>query len=261
MKKEGLILLIISLTAVIISLIGIVSAQDFFGTDLQQGSNLLIWWVQDIFGPIFAFLFGSSDYLFEKVLFFFLILSFSFIALRRFPPFKDDEHTAALWVVTLAVALLSTRFLTESEFVQTILLSYTVLGVALTSGVPLIIFFFFVESFNTGILRKVLWALFLVTFVGIWASRYTSTGRLSWIYFFTGVAALIFLLFDGTIRRAMVKQQWQQLGYNNREDLARNINRQINLAGQDETNGVITGAQYRQIIHRLRKQLKAIYKN
>lgn len=244
----------------LIMIIGLVSAVDFFGTDLQQGSELLVEWIQNIFAPIFVVLFGSSDYLFEKVLFFFVILAFSFVALRRFKPFED--RIAALWVVTLAVALLATRFLTETDFVQTILLSYTVLGVALTAGIPLIIFFFFVESFESGVLRKILWIFFIVVFLGIWGSRADELGQLSYIYLFIGVAALILLLADGTIRRAMINSRWKQLGFRTREEFARKLRDQMYDLDQDYTvKYTIDKIYWEREKRRLQKQLKQVLKN
>ena len=89
------------------------------------------------------------------------------------------------------------------------ILPYSVLGVSLTAFLPLLIYFYFVQSF-TGptIVRRVLWIFFIVVYLGIWGSRYDQLGALSWIYFWTGVLAFLFLFFDGTIRRAIIKQEY-----------------------------------------------------
>lgn len=244
-------MLVIALLAV--GLLGVVSA-----ADLVEGSNQVIDWVKDFSAPFLEALFGSSEYIFEKFLFLLLVLAISYAALNKAGIFEDNG--TILWVVSIAVSILATRFLTETGTVQTILLSYSVLGVVLTAAIPLIIFFFFVESFESSTIRKVLWVLFIVVFIGIWNSRADEVGKLAWVYFFTGAVALIFLLADGTIRRLMIKQQINQLGLNNRGEFEREIRRKIRFAEEDVTNNIITPAQGKKIIKRLRKQLKAVNK-
>lgn len=244
----GLLILVM-----VINLLGIVSA-----LDLVEGSNQVIDWVKEFSSPFLEAIFGSPEYIFEKFLFFILVLSISYVALNKSEVFGDNE--TIIWVLSVAVSLLATRFLTETEVVQTILLQYTVLGIVLTAAIPLIIFFFFAESFESSIMRKILWVFFIVVFIGIWNSRKDDVGQLAWIYFFTGVAALIFLLADGTIRRAIVKQQMSQLGYNNREQLGRELRNEILKATEDVRKNIITPSQGRKIVRRLQKQLKAVQK-
>jgi len=244
----GLIIL-----AMVINLLGAVSA-----LDLGEGSNQVIDWVKDFSSPFLEAIFGSPEYVFEKFLFFFLVLAISYAALNKSELFED--HDVIIWVLSVVVSLIATRFLTEINIVQTIILPYTVLGIVLTAAVPLIVFFFFVESFESSTLRKILWAFFIVVFIGIWNSRTEDVGELAWVYFFTGIIALIFLLADGTIRRAIVKQRMNQLGYNSREQLGRELRREIQKAREDVTHNIITPSQGRYLERRLRKQLKAVQK-
>lgn len=246
---------------VLILLLTFVSAQSFFSNiDLRVGSERIVQLIQDLFEPFaYIVLGGSGEFLFERVLFLVIMVSFVYLVLSRISLFEDKS--SIVWVVTIAVSLISTRFLTETQFVQNILLPYGVLGVVLTAVVPLIIFFFFVQSFDNMILRKFLWIFFIVVFIGLWFSRYNDLGDLVWIYMLTGLASLLFFLFDGSIRRATIKQQMAQLGYNRREDLARDIRRKIDEANIDARNGIITASQLNSIKRRLNKQLKAIMKN
>ncbi|MCX6748005.1 MAG: hypothetical protein NT076_00200 [Candidatus Pacearchaeota archaeon] len=256
MKKVGFICFII-LALITIPLL--VSA----AWDLGAVSTRIIDLIQQIFGPFFvAFLGGSSEFLFERALLFFVIFSLVFIILGKINLF--DDRAGAKVIVTLAVSILSSRFLPEAaitENIKTILLSYNVLGIVLTAGLPLIIFFFFVHSFESSALRKMLWIFFLVIYMGMWLSNYEAWGELSWIYFITGIAALIFFLSDGTIRRILVNAQMKQLGFNRRQDFEREIQRQIMKADEDLTKTIITPRQHYYIKRRLQKQLKAIRKN
>jgi len=227
--------------------------------DFESASNDIIRWISEIFGPFFAVLFGSSEFLFEKILFFFIVVAITFVGVSRVPAL--DNKIAIIWIITFSVAVLSTRFLTESQVVQSILLPYSVLGIALTGGIPLVIYFYFVQAFDSGTLRKILWIFFIVIFIGIWFSRYDDLGSLSYIYFFTGVVALIFLLADGTIRRALINQQMKQLNIDSRSDFERKILRQLRDVDEDLNDKIITPSQHRYLKNRLGKQLKAIRKN
>ena len=216
--------------------------------------------VVDLLEPVVGILLGGEgNLLFERLLFFLIILSVVYVVISKIPKFEDN--TAIIWVVTLAVALLSTRFLTDTDLVQTILLPYSVLGVALTAALPLIIYFFFVVSFDTPTVRKILWVFFVVIFWGLWSARYDDLGGLSWIYFMTGLIALIFLFADGTIRRILIKQQMEQLGIRRIDDFERKVRRQINDADDDLTKKIITPSQHASIKRRLQKQLKSLRKN
>ncbi len=243
MKKRLLLLLGL---IVIISLLALASAQ----SPAQR--------VMDAAEDVFSVLVGGGDYVLEKVVFFLIIMSLVYVSLKRIPNLSDNN--SILWIVTISVALLSARFLTEVTFIRTILLSYTVLGVSLTAGIPLVIYFFFVQSFESSTLRKIMWTLFIIVFIGIWFARYDEVGELSWIYFFTGVAALIFLLADGTIRRMLIKQKMKQLDIANRGDYEREILRNIDQARRDHNRNIISDWQFRKIMSRLRRQLNSLKK-
>lgn len=253
MKKVGILCLSFILAFVIFSSI-LVSAQ----VDLERGAEQITGWIQDMFGPFLEAIFGSSEYLFEKLLFFVLVLSFAYVSLNKSGVFGDNP--TIIWIICIVASLLATRFLTEVQFVKSILLSYTVLGVALTSIIPLIIYFFFVESFESSILRRILWAVFIAVFIGLWIARYNQIGNLAWIYVLTGLLALIFLVADGTVRRALVRQQMKQLGYERRSDFEREIKRQMRQAEEDLTHNIISRSEYNHIMRRLKRKLKAIRK-
>lgn len=232
----------------------------YSGSGSYYSIDYMFSWIEYNVGPYFQLILGGSpEFLFEKILLFFVIISVIFVVLKRIPIFQDN--LAATWIVTIAVALLSTRFFGDIEYIKNILTPYEVLGVSLSAAIPFIIFFFFVQSFESGVVRRILWVFFIVVFLGVWGSRYDELGQLSWIYFITGVAALIFLIGDGTIRRIMIKEQMRQLGIQSRDEFERKIRRQIEEAREDLTKNVITESQYSYIVHRLQKQLKTIRKN
>ncbi|MFH1521767.1 MAG: hypothetical protein ABIF18_02300 [archaeon] len=196
-------------------------ASAYYGNDLASGlglgMNQLIEAGEQMLGPFFsAILGGSGDMLFERILFLAIILAVVYIVISGMEVFKENK--VVIWVVSVSIALLSTRFLVENNLVQAMILPYSVFGVALSAAIPILVYFKFVQSFgDSATVRKMLWIFFIVVFVGIWGARYDDIGDLSWIYMGTAIAALIFLLFDGTIRRYIVKQERDELGVKSKE--------------------------------------------
>lgn len=241
-------------------LISMASATDL-ASGLNRGSNQLIEATEGLLAPFASAIFGGpGDMLFEHVLFLAILLAVVYIVVSKMPIFKDNKPV--IWIVTVSVSLLSTRFLMESGLVQTMILPYSVFGVTISAVLPILIYFTFVESFSeSATIRKMLWIFYIVAFVGIWSSRYDSIGKLSWIYFASAVAALIFLLFDGTIRRAIIKQKMKELSIDNREDFIIKIRKQLAELEANMTAGYLTEARYKKIKKRLNKQMESIMKN
>ncbi|MCH7850871.1 MAG: hypothetical protein IH845_04485 [Nanoarchaeota archaeon] len=246
------------IVVIFLSLFTFVSAYDI-GSGLNYGMRQLISIVEGFFSPLtYLFFGGSGDMMFESILFLLIIVSIVYVVISKLEPFKDRK--AIIWIITISVSLLTTRFMTE-EMLRTMILPYSLLGIALTSVLPLMIFFILVKDFESAILRKIFWIFFIITFLGIWNSRYNELGPLSWIYFMTGVVALFLLLFDGTIRRHMVKQSMRDLDIGNREDYAARIREKIREVNEDKTEGFITEVRYKKKIKQLNKQLDRILKD
>lgn len=220
-----------------------------------QGMEQLIEFTEYTLGPFFSVILGGyGDLLFERVLFLFIVLAVVYVITSKMDVFKDNK--LVIWTVTIAVSVLSTRFLTDG-IIETMILPYNVLGVSVSAILPLIIYFTFVQSFSgSATLRKTLWLFFMVVFIGIWGSRYDELGDLSWIYFFTAVAALIFLLADGTIRRAIENQQLKQLNYNKRQDYIADLHEQLDKIHEQFNKNHITAAYFNARKKEIEKQLK-----
>lgn len=262
MKKR---LILVMALLFVTSFVAAQSYGGYYGNDL--GANLgfgmeqLINNIEQMFGPLFSvFLGGYGDYMFERILFLFIMISVIYVVVSRMDVFKQNR--AVIWIITLSISLLSTRFLTESDLVRTMILPYSVLGVSLTAVLPIMIYFTFVQSFSeSATLRKILWIFFIIVFVGLWASRYDELGQLSWIYLMTAIAAVIFLLFDGTIRRAIVRNKMKELNIDNRENFMVEIRRQLKELQDNYREGFMTETQYNRMNKKLNKQLTGLMKN
>lgn len=229
-------------------------------SDVSSASYEIIDTIKGVFTPIFSAFFGINDELiFERILFFVLVLALVNISLKRFPLFQNKSGPT--WIVTIAVSLLATRYLGDIDLVNNILISYTVVGVALTSAITFIIYALFVESFEQGYIRKVLWVLYLAIFLAIWYDRKDEVGKWAWIYLSAGGLALIFLLADGTIRRAMMNMRMKELDIHNREDYAAKIRTQLDKLEEDKRNNRITDSHYAYMKRNLNNQLRDVLKN
>ena len=114
--------------------------RSFSFSDIQNAGHQL--------SPVIQFFLGgeyNGDYLFERVLFFLLILSLVFMVLKSMPLFKDDIGSSSKKIVILLsiiVSILSIRFI-NYEWLLTIFTTYSVLGATLMSILPFIIYYFF----------------------------------------------------------------------------------------------------------------------
>ena len=144
--------------------------------------------------------------LFERFLIFILLMSIVFLSLNNIDMFKEKK--AVLWTVAIIVPLLSIRFI-DFIWLNTILMQYQVLGIALAGILPFIIYLFFLHGVSDhAVVRKIGWIFFIVIYFGLWVtSEAESYGS---VYFWTMLIALVFLLMDGTIHRAFDRQRWRE---------------------------------------------------
>jgi len=244
----------------------LVMAQSYYsgnnlGDNLGYGMEQLIETVQEMFYPLFSIVLGGyGDYMFERILFLFILVAILYIVLSRMEVFKKNRMV--IWVITISISLLATRYMTESDLIQTMLLPYSVLGVTLTAVLPILIYFFFVESFSDSTtVRKMLWIFYIIVFIGLWASRYDELGQMSWIYMMSAIAALLFLLFDGTIRRAIWKQKEKDKDLERNTNLVVEIRKQLRELNLNYKDGFMTEHMYNKMNKRLNKQLHSLIRN
>ena len=199
-KKSGG--LIAFATGLLVNMVSLVSAQwGYF--DTRYISDSVIRFYENFFGPIFAALFGqyyTNEFLFAKILLFFLLILIINVVLRRVPLF---EHKGGVsFVISLIVSLFAVRFISENQLINGILLPYGVLGVALATILPFLLFFWFVHHTGMGGAgRRLMWIGYAIVFVVLWFSRSNEIlGEMNWIYFGTAIAIAISFVFDRKIR-------------------------------------------------------------
>ncbi len=184
--------------------------------DFRQASENVVRFIEDFFGPIFGALFNTTsfdEYLFVKALFLIVLFLLIRFSLSNFP--RLGERQGVVIVISLIVSILAIRYLGDISIVKTILIPYSVLGIAITSIIPFIIFFYFIEASDSSAIRKFGWTTFFVIFSALAISRwndlrvsggYFDGWSAAWIYFIIAIIAGIFLIFDNRIHTArMVK--------------------------------------------------------
>lgn len=158
--------------------------------------------------PIFQALFGdygSSDFLFVKVLLFILMIIVIKSILVKVDFFGNNSKLVA--IISIIVPILSIRYMGDNEIIRGILLPYSTLGIAITTLLPFILFFYFIHfSKMGGFGRRISWIFFLIIFLVLWNSRYSSLSPLgNRIYWWTGVIAVVLFMFDRNIHNYFKK--------------------------------------------------------
>lgn len=218
MKKSWYLFL--GLFSILISFVS-AAAYSSLGTGLGYGVEQLVYIGQSMLEPILYIVFGYGNLMFERILFLLIVFCVVFVVISTLEPFKGTETNKKVirWIISIAVSLLATRYLTEIDLVKTVLLPYSAFGIGLTCAIPLLLYYKFVMNFpETPTARRILWIFFIVVFFGLWSSRADEVGEFSWIYLATAIIAFFFLLFDGTIQKWIIKSEREQRGVLNKEN-------------------------------------------
>lgn len=157
--------------------------------------------------------FTPGELLFVVTLLGVMLFSVIWWVLDTASPFKNTPWV--VFVVALAVSVISLRMVINSgpEWLNTMLLPYGTMGIVITSLLPLIIFFYFVEEgIGKGhpVMRKGAWIFAAVVFVGLYVTRFEVT-QSAWIYGIAAALCIALLLFDQTIQRAWNKVRSKNL--------------------------------------------------
>ena len=179
------------------------------GGSVENALNVVIAAVS----PILKYTLGDTgldnnpELFFIKVLLFVLMIAVVYTAADRIP--GVNASVALIWTITIVVSILAARFLTTEALINFVWLPSGVVGVALASFLPFILYFFFLEGFNSRIIRKVGWVFFAVLFFGLaytrWDTLVSDGFNLGWIYIITAVLSGIMVLADRKIRMVMFR--------------------------------------------------------
>jgi len=151
-----------------------------------------------IFAPIFN-VEESSDFLFAKILLFIVVFALVYLALKQVKIFKKNNPSRI--IVAIIVSVLAIRYLKESNIMRAILIPYGALGGSIAIFLPLIIYFFFVNTSIEGSFgRRFAWFLYGTILLFLWGTQ-EYMGSANWVYVAGLVFVLINLIFNKSIHR------------------------------------------------------------
>ncbi|PIN90315.1 hypothetical protein COU60_01845 [Candidatus Pacearchaeota archaeon CG10_big_fil_rev_8_21_14_0_10_34_76] len=163
--------------------------------------------------PFIALLVGATpggELLFAKLLVIIMLVAIIWVVMGSFPLFADKRGLSAL--VSIVVALLAVRFITEDTIINAVLLPYSALGISISVLIPFAIYFYFVENVLTQkILRNFAWVFAAAVFIGLYVVRFDQVGDFAWVYFAAAGGSIALLMLDGTIQKAFRKARYDQI--------------------------------------------------
>lgn len=230
--------------------------------DLSAGLNNVVTSLKPILEVLFGGLTGApaaDELLFAKILLFVIILAVLFVVAQRVPLFAGSP--TVVWVVSIAVALLASRWLGDAALIQAIILPYSALGITLTAAIPFMIWFFVV---NIGLkeqppsFRRLAWITFGVVFIFLWFARYDVTGPFKWAYLVVAILAIIMAYLDGTIRRYLVGFEAEKSMLDVKHEAVLELKRQLAKISEDLAKGIITPAEAARDQKHIKDKIKAI---
>jgi len=175
--------------------------------DISQGPRDLIRVVSDFLSPFFEALLNTSafdEFFFAKILLLILLFVIIVFVLNKAKIFGDlESKPGVIYIIASVVSILAMRYLPETDLIKGILLPYSALGIAITSFLPLIIYFFFIHNSNFGGFgRRAGWVLYGIVFIALWISKDVQLSDTSnWIYWSALIFVLLSLIFDRSIHQ------------------------------------------------------------
>lgn len=193
MKYFFIILLVIGIAS-------LVSAQ-YYGGSFSTTQQVIDSIVTNL-EPFLRVLLGGNDWtgylLFEKVLLFLLVTIMVALILGNLPMFQGKKK-GIIRLVAVIIGVLGVRNL-NYVWVNTILVQYQVLFIAVAGILPFMIYWYFVKDLAPAA-RKIAWVLYAVIYLGLWAT--TTLEAYEGVYLWVALAALVYaFLFDTWV------QQW-----------------------------------------------------
>lgn len=263
MKKESVLKL--SLIQILF-MINIVQAQNniinSFDFNLAQG--WIIRFINALLGflsPVFELIIGdynTSEFFFAKILLFILLVIIIKNILDRTPIGENNEKIS--FVLSLVVSTLSIRFISQNQFFEAIFIQYGTIGIAITTILPMVIFFYFIQNTKVGTYgRKVFWTIYVVTLSAIWISKSNEIPTTAnWIYGITITTAIIFIFFDKSINAYFGLTEINRMMNRTNKKLIRKLLKELDDLKNHYHHGRIPRHEYRAEVKEIIRQIKEL---
>jgi hypothetical protein len=202
--------------------------------------------------------FDSEEFLIAKGLLLILLIVIISTILKRTPIGKNNEKTAN--IIAIIISILAVRFINDNQLINGILLPYGTLGVAITTILPFVIFFYFVHYTNMGsFARKISWAFFAIIFLSLWLTREGLSEVSNQIYGWTMLAMIIIFFFDKSIHDYMGNRKIKDISKKAKQrrlaKLVTEFNSYVNAGGAYDSNIESVMKDLESEIKKLRKEI------
>lgn len=199
--------------------------------------------IASVLEPIFKYIIGPTvdvatgveapGLFVGKVVLLVIVFGIVYAVLKTIEFFEDNLFV--LWIVSIGVAVLSIRFLGQS-MIDTIIFPYSAFGIALTAGLPFVLWFLVTKDW-TPIYRRISWVFFAVAFLALYSIRYDELKDSAvWIYMFTALLAILLAAFDGTLQKFFSKAQRQRAQAAGKGTALNNLNAKLKIVHEAYSN-------------------------
>lgn len=152
--------------------------------------------------------FSPEDIFLIKLMFLAIIFAVSWKVLDIMPVLNERS-----WVpiaISVAISILSVRFINDGSTIAAMLFPYGVFGVALTSFLPFLIYFFATIRLQMTA-RKLAWMFFGVVYLFVYFARVDELGQYALMYLIIAVLSVVVILTDGTIQKFRAKNKIEKI--------------------------------------------------
>lgn len=194
MKKSVLLLGIIALSVMII---GFAAAQALPAPPVTTAQV----------GEFFRSLLVGGSAITEDVISRFLLAILIITVLAK-PAYMITKNRSASIIVSSVVAILGIRFLTY-QMIQGILLPYGAVAIVVSTFLVFALIAYFLTDITYPWIRKIGWIMLAVVFLGLWWSRASDIGDMTYVYLVTAGVSIGFFFLDGTFNNIKIKMRSQ----------------------------------------------------
>jgi hypothetical protein len=258
MKKNFLYLIVIVLIIISPSMI---SAQSYDFNYAKDQTGRVLDSAVGIASPVLEVLVGdyaTSEFFFHKMLLLVLLIIISKNILDRTPIGENNKKASIL--ISIIISILAVRFISQNNFFEAIFIQYGVLGIAITSILPIVIFFYFIHHTQIGTYgRKVFWILYVITMTAIWISKSAEIPKVAhWIYWLTIGAAIIFIFFDKSIHGYFGLVDFKKFEKDSIDKVKRKLRRDAQELWEDYQRRIISREDYEKELKEIRERIKKL---
>lgn len=222
----------------------------------------------DVIKPILLLITGDTsagaEFFLAKIMFLIIVFSIIWKSLDKITFFAESSWVHIL--LTSAVSILSIRWFGDAEIVRAVLLPYSAIGIAISAGIPFVLFFMMTEFNNESnkVWRKISWVFFSLIFIALWITRYGEStvggpvGSFSFIYLVTAMLGMIVYFTDSHIQKLRHKTKLEKTKTKLHEKLRRSLKREMNKLAHDYHEDIIDKNEYEREMKILETKLNSI---